>query len=90
MRMCIGCRERFPKKELIRVVRRASDGEVTVDPTGKISGRGAYVCRCNPACLEKAVKTRGLERQLEQPIDPEVYENLRAQLEEYAKQQPET
>lgn len=85
MRMCIGCRERHPKKELLRVVRRASDGEIMMDVTGKVSGRGAYVCRDKEACLERAAKTRALERQLEHPISAEVYESLRRQLEEYAR-----
>lgn len=87
MRMCIGCRERYPKRELIRVVRRASDGEIVVDASGKISGRGAYLCRDKASCLERAVKTRALERQLEHPVGPEVYESLRGQLEEYGRSQ---
>lgn len=89
MRMCIGCRDRRPKKELIRVVRRASDGEIMVDTTGKVSGRGAYVCRDKASCLERAVKTHALERQLEHPIVPEVYDVLRRQLEEYGREEPQ-
>ena len=49
MRMCVGCREMKPKRELIRVV-RSPEGEVSMDPVGKKPGRGAYVCR-NPECL---------------------------------------
>ena len=60
MRMCTGCREHKPKKELIRVV-KSPQGEISIDFTGKKSGRGAYICN-NAACLEKAVKTRQLER----------------------------
>ena len=83
MRMCMGCRERRPKRELVRVVRRAADGLVVLDPTGKLAGRGAYVCCDKPQCLEKAVKSRARERALEAPIEAEIYESLRAQLASY-------
>ena len=63
MRMGVGCREMKPKRALIRVV-RSQDGNVTVDFTGKAAGRGAYVCR-SVECLERAIKTRGLDRALE-------------------------
>ena len=56
LRMCTGCMEMKPKKELIRVV-KTPEGEVTVDLTGKKSGRGAYICR-NIECLEKAFKAK--------------------------------
>ena len=58
LRMCTGCMEMKPKKELIRVV-KTPEGEVTVDLTGKKSGRGAYICR-NIECLEKAFKAKRL------------------------------
>lgn len=74
MRMCVGCGELKPKRELVRVVRTA-EGEILLDPTGKKSGRGAYVCS-DPACLQKAQKGRKLERALEHPISDEVYANL--------------
>ena len=79
MRMCVGCREMKPKKELIRIV-RSPEGEVHIDPSSKSAGRGAYVC-ANPECLERAVKTRALERALEQKIDASIFETLRAELE---------
>ncbi|MBQ9696493.1 MAG: YlxR family protein [Oscillospiraceae bacterium] len=63
MRMCVGCREMKPKKELIRVV-RGPDGTVSLDPTGKKPGRGAYVCRRGD-CLTRAIRQKQLERQLE-------------------------
>ena len=63
MRMCVGCREMKPKKELIRVV-RPPEGSVMLDRTGKAAGRGAYVCPSS-ACLEKARKAKTLERTLE-------------------------
>jgi len=78
MRMCVGCREMKPKRELMRVV-RSPQGEVHMDKTSKAPGRGAYVCP-DPACLEKAVKTRALDRALEQKIAPEVIERLKEEL----------
>ena len=79
MRMCVGCREMKEKKELIRVV-RSPEGDVSLDPTGKKSGRGAYVCR-DPNCLKRAIKQRQLERQLDAALSPETAEALRTELE---------
>lgn len=84
VRMCTGCREHKPKKELIRVV-RSPEGEVSLDFVGKKSGRGAYLCK-DINCLTKARKTRQLERALEIAIPDEVYDKLEQQLRE---QQPE-
>ena len=78
MRMCVGCREMKPKRELIRVV-RSPEGEVSMDATGKKPGRGAYVCH-DVACLQKARKTRALERAFETAIPPEVYDAMEAEL----------
>lgn len=78
MRMCVGCREMKPKKELIRVVRQPS-GQVILDRTGKAAGRGAYVCP-NPVCLEKARKIKVIERTLEAAIEPAVWEQLAKEL----------
>lgn len=78
MRMCAGCRERAPKKELIRVVRTPA-GELILDARDKAPGRGAYICR-KPECLRKARKSRALERMLEIAIPPEAYEALEAAL----------
>ncbi|MGN0971891.1 MAG: RNase P modulator RnpM [Aristaeellaceae bacterium] len=74
MRMCVGCREMKPKKELIRVV-RSPEGVVSMDPVGKKPGRGAYVCR-SEACLKRAIKQKQLERQLETALTPEVADAL--------------
>ncbi len=73
-RQCVGCREMKPKQELIRVV-RGPDGAISLDPTGKKPGRGAYVCR-EGDCLRRAQKSRALERAFAQQIPPEVYEEL--------------
>ena len=75
MRMCVACREMKPKKELIRVV-RTPEGEIVADETGRKNGRGAYLCRAE-ACFNKAVKTRALERALEQPLSEEAVTQLR-------------
>ena len=74
MRMCVGCREMKPKKELIRVV-RSPEGVVSMDPVGKKPGRDAYVCR-SEACLKRAIKQKQLERQLETSLTPEVADAL--------------
>lgn len=78
MRTCVGCFESKPKRELVRVV-RSPDGEISIDPVGKKSGRGAYICH-NPECLKKARKGKKLERALECEISPEIYEKLEGEL----------
>ena len=80
LRMCTGCMEMKPKKELIRIVKRP-EGEVSVDLTGKKSGRGAYICK-NIECLEKAFKTKRLSRNLDIAIDNEIYDRLRNEINE--------
>lgn len=74
-RTCIGCNLKKDKRELIRFVFN-KNGEMFVDETGKAEGRGAYICG-DIKCLEKAIKTRRLERIFETKIDDELYENLR-------------
>lgn len=74
MRMCIACREMHPKKNLVRIVSSKDDG-VSVDPTGKKSGKGAYICR-NEQCAEKARKTGALKRAFGRDIPDEVYTEL--------------
>ena len=76
MRQCAGCREMKPKRELIRVV-RSPEGAISLDATGKSSGRGVYICR-NAECLKKARKSNSLSRSLDTPIPDEVYEALEA------------
>lgn len=75
LRRCLGCMESKPKKELCRVV-KMTNGEICVDKTGKINGRGAYICY-NVSCLEKALKAKRLEKEFETSISEEVYEYLR-------------
>jgi predicted RNA-binding protein YlxR (DUF448 family) len=80
MRKCIACQENKPKKELIRVV-RTPEGEVSIDLTGKKSGRGAYLCD-QVSCFELARKKKSLQNQLSVPISDEVYEQLQSQVKE--------
>jgi len=79
LRKCTGCQEMKSKKELVRIV-RSEDGSFSLDPTGKKSGRGAYVCR-NLECLLKAYKSKGLERSFKSTVPQEVYDELKAQME---------
>lgn len=74
-RTCIGCNEVKNKNELIRIVKN-KNGEIAIDKTGKANGRGAYICD-NIECLEKAIKTKRLERTFETSIDKQIYESLR-------------
>lgn len=83
MRMCVGCHEMMPKRELLRVV-KPKEGDVTFDPIGKLAGRGAYVCP-NPDCFKKARKQKSLERALETAIEPLVFDQLEARLEALCK-----
>lgn len=78
MRQCLGCREMKPKRELIRVV-RSPEGAVSLDATGKKSGRGAYLCG-REECLKRAVRTKALSRALGVPVSEEIYEQLKAGL----------
>ena len=74
MRKCTGCGEMKPKKELVRIV-KSPEGEISVDLTGKKSGRGAYICRSGQ-CLETAKKANRLSRAFECAVPPEVYDRL--------------
>ena len=78
IRMCSGCSEHKPKRELVRVV-RTPEGEILLDLTGKKSGRGAYLCP-NSECLKKARKARRLERALDCAIPAEVYDRLEEEM----------
>lgn len=80
MRMCTGCGEMKPKRELIRVVKQP-DGSIVLDATGKKSGRGAYVCP-QSECLKKAQKARRLEKAFSCQIGADVYESLAAAMAE--------
>lgn len=78
MRMCTGCGEMFDKRTLVRVV-KSPDGEISLDLTGKKSGRGAYVCK-NAECLKKARKKKAFERAFDVKIDDGVYEKMEEEI----------
>jgi predicted RNA-binding protein YlxR (DUF448 family) len=79
MRMCVACREMRAKKDLMRIVRTA-EGKLVPDTTGKMNGRGAYLCR-DAACMNKAIKTRALERALEAPMNDALKAALESEIE---------
>lgn len=80
LRQCIGCGEMKNKKEMMRVIKDAN-GEISLDVTGKKNGRGAYVC-FSKECLNKAIKSKGLERSFKMSIDPSIYECLQKEYNE--------
>ena len=89
LRKCSGCGEMKPKQELVRVVKAPSvtdadgtvlqQGEISLDLTGKKSGRGAYVCK-DVACLKMARKARRLERAFSCKIPEELYDQLEEEM----------
>lgn len=74
LRMCIGCREMKPKADLYRIVKKP-DGEIVIDKTNKLSGRGAYICK-NGECLKKAEKINALAHTFSVKVDKEIYSHL--------------
>ncbi|MDY3119311.1 MAG: YlxR family protein [Peptoniphilus sp.] len=78
LRKCVGCSESKPKKELIRIVKN-KEQEVFIDETGKANGRGAYVCK-DIKCLNKAIKTKAINKALGKDLTDEVLESLRQSL----------
>lgn len=79
LRTCVVTKEKFPKRELLRIV-RTKDGDILVDETGKMNGHGAYVKK-DLAVLEKAKKTKALDRYLEVSIPDSVYEEIQTIIE---------
>ncbi len=78
MRRCCGCNEQKSKHELIRIVRSA-DGQVSLDTTGKASGRGAYICN-SLDCLKKAKKSHRIDRTFEITIPDEVWNKMEEEI----------
>ncbi len=78
MRMCVGCRQMFPKKELLRIVSN-ENGSIELDSTGKKNGRGAYIC-AKSDCLRQAVKQKQLQRALESELTEETINDLEIQI----------
>lgn len=73
MRMCIVCRNMFPKSDLLRIVK--NDDGVFLDISGKMQGRGAYICK-NPDCVAKCVKKALLDKVFDVKLSAEVYERI--------------
>ena len=73
-RTCVACRTERPKRELVRLV-RSPEGSVSVDETGKLNGRGAYLCQ-DPECWTLAQRRRALERALKVSLDESAWQNL--------------
>ena len=88
-RTCMGCNQKKDKKDLIRIVKN-KENKIKIDRTGKLEGRGAYICD-NIECLEKVIKSKRLERTLDTKISQEIYESLRGvillELEKYVSEQ---
>ncbi|MBR2411574.1 MAG: YlxR family protein [Clostridia bacterium] len=80
MRKCTGCNEMKEKRELVRIV-RDPEGNISVDLTGKKSGRGAYICR-DKKCLNAAKRAKRLDRAFECTVPDEVYERLEGEMSE--------
>ena len=78
LRQCTGCRQMMPKNELVRVI-RTPEGEVKLDKSGKMNGRGAYMC-LNINCFNQAVKSKGLSRALKIDIPEDIYEAIGKEL----------
>lgn len=79
MRQCLGCREKKPKAELIRIV-RSPEGTVALDLKGKAPGRGAYICHSSD-CLKRVLKTKVLERMLSVKITDDLAQSLQREME---------
>lgn len=74
-RTCMGCNKKNDKKDFIRIVKN-KDNEINIDRTGKMEGRGAYICD-DINCLERVIKSKRLEKVFDMKISEEIYENLR-------------
>lgn len=74
-RTCMGCNSKKDKKDLIRIVKN-KENQISIDKTGKKEGRGAYLCD-DIQCLEKAIKSKRIEKVFDMKISEEIYENLR-------------
>jgi len=80
MRTCLGCGEKQPKNEMLRIVKTV-DQEIILDKTGKTNGRGCYVCK-NESCMANIIKQKKLSRSFEMNVPNEIYDVLLAQFKE--------
>ncbi len=79
--MCLGCREMKPKKELVRIVMN-KNGEISLDFTGKLSGRGAYICK-STECMKKIKKSHGIEKNFSCQVNEQIYSDIEKELANY-------
>lgn len=84
MRRCVGCMESKEKQQLVRIA--GYEGKLSIDLTGRAKGRGAYLCRDDSKCWEKAYKKKALERSLGMPVSSEQKEEIFKQLEKLSKE----
>ena len=87
-RSCVGCREVRDKRDLVRVV-HTPDDQFLLDPSGKLAGRGAYVCP-SAACLAQAVKRKSFDRAFRQAVPREAVGGLEASIQQYLSARTET
>ncbi len=85
MRRCVGCMESKEKQQLVRIV--AYEGDVSLDLTGRAKGRGAYLCRDNSKCWEKALKKKAFERSFGTAVSEAQKEEILKQLQELKEEQ---
>lgn len=81
MRQCVGCGEMNEKRLMYRIIKTPED-ELLLDMTGRKNGRGAYICP-KKECLQRAIRSKGLERSLKIKIPQEIYESLEEAFEEH-------
>lgn len=84
LRKCLGCGEMKEKRQLLRVV-KSKDGSTAADATGKLAGRGAYLCK-SLSCFDAARKSRRFEKAFSEQIPEQVYEDLRRSIETFIAQ----
>lgn len=78
LRRCIACHESKTKQDLLRIVRKSDDSDIVLDTTGKVNGRGAYICNCRD-CFEKMEKGNKLSKEFNTEINLNVYSKLKQQ-----------
>lgn len=78
MRMCLGCRQMMPKRELLRIVMN-KEGQISIDLTGKMAGRGAYICN-STECVKKLKKLHGIERNFGCSVPEEIYDQIEKEI----------
>ena len=86
LRKCLGCGEMKEKRQLLRVV-KSKDGSTVADTTGKLAGRGAYLCK-SVSCFDQARKGRRFEKAFSEQIPEQVYEDLRRSIEMFVEESP--